>query len=205
MFNIGKFPSVGRIYPVVLLGACLAGAVISGPVYAAGGGGGGGGGDSNATPTCPKGEVWSSKAQKCVKQQGSLLPDSDLTNYAFALAEAGRYEEALGVLDTLKNPNTAVALNYRGYATRKLGRTDEGIGYYMKSVELDPQYAKCANISAKPMSSKVILILPRISWPRSEVFAEPVARNIAIWRKPSRIRPSCKEVGAANQRTGEQS
>jgi hypothetical protein len=26
------------------------------------------------------------------------------------------------------------ALNYRGYATRKLGRTDEGIGYYLKSV-----------------------------------------------------------------------
>lgn len=139
MFSIGKFPSVGRIYPVVLLGACLAGAVMSGPLYAAGGGGGG---DSSSTPTCPKGEVWSSKAQKCVKQQGSLLPDSDLTNYAFALAEAGRYEEALGVLDTLKNPNTAVALNYRGYATRKLGRTDEGIGYYMKAVQLDPQYAQ---------------------------------------------------------------
>jgi Flp pilus assembly protein TadD len=46
------------------------------------------------------------------------------------------------MLDTLKNPNTAEALNYRGYATRKLGRTDEGISYYLKSVELDPQYAK---------------------------------------------------------------
>src|SRR6266851_5156590 len=34
------------------------------------------------------------------------------------------------------------ALNYRGYATRKLGRVDEGIGYYKKSVALDPRYAK---------------------------------------------------------------
>ena len=42
------------------------------------------------------------------------------------------------MLDLLDNPNTPRALNYRGYATRKLGRTDEGIGYYLKSVALDP-------------------------------------------------------------------
>ena len=40
----------------------------------------------------------------------------------------------------LDNPNTATALNYRGYATRKLGRTDQGIGYYLRSVALDPAY-----------------------------------------------------------------
>jgi tetratricopeptide (TPR) repeat protein len=40
----------------------------------------------------------------------------------------------------LENPNTPRALNYRGYATRKLGRTYEGIGYYLKSVALDPAY-----------------------------------------------------------------
>jgi tetratricopeptide (TPR) repeat protein len=38
----------------------------------------------------------------------------------------------------LENPNTPRALNYRGYATRKLGRTDGGITYYLKSVALDP-------------------------------------------------------------------
>ena len=42
----------------------------------------------------------------------------------------------------LQDPNTARALNYRGYATRKLGRTEEGIGYYLKSVALDPEYAQ---------------------------------------------------------------
>jgi len=46
------------------------------------------------------------------------------------------------VLDMLDNPNTPRALNYRGYATRKLGRTDEGISYYLKSVALDPAYAQ---------------------------------------------------------------
>ena len=67
-------------------------------------------------------------------------PISDLTEYAFALAKAQRFQEAIDVLDLLENPNTPRALNYRGYATRKLGRTDEGIGYYLQSVALDPNY-----------------------------------------------------------------
>ena len=65
-----------------------------------------------------------------------------MVEYAYALAKAQRYDEALQTLDLLKNPNTSRALNYRGYATRKLGRTDEGVSYYLKSVALDPNYAQ---------------------------------------------------------------
>jgi len=127
--------------------------------FAAGGGGGGGdggsagggsagGGQQQQTrgqedlTTCPKGEVWDVKKKKCLRQSGGVLPDDQLTEYAFALAKADRYDEALAVLDLLQNPATPRALNYRGYATRKLGRTDEGIGYYLKSVALDPHYAQ---------------------------------------------------------------
>jgi Flp pilus assembly protein TadD len=98
--------------------------------------------DAPAKPNCPKGQVFDTKSQKCVMQTSSLVPDADRTDYAYRLAKDGRYEEALALLDTLKNPNTAKALNYRGYATRKLGRTDEGIGYYLHSVKLDPHYAQ---------------------------------------------------------------
>lgn len=98
-------------------------------------------GDSTTkTPTCPKGQAWDSKAKSCVSQQ-SQLSDPDLAHYAYALAKAKRYDEALTVLDLLKNPDTAEALNYRGYATRKLGRTEEGIGYYLRAVDLDPRYS----------------------------------------------------------------
>ena len=98
--------------------------------------------DAPAKPNCPKGQVFDTKSQKCVMQTSSLVPDADRTDYAYRLAKDGRYEEALALLDTLKNPKTAKALNYRGYATRKLGRTDEGIGYYLQAVKLDPQYAQ---------------------------------------------------------------
>ncbi|MHC8308818.1 tetratricopeptide repeat protein [Pseudomonas sp. GT1P32] len=98
--------------------------------------------DAPARPNCPKGQVLDTRSQKCVKQTSGEVSDADRTVYAYRLAKDGRYEEALALLDTLKEPDTAKALNYRGYATRKLGRTDEGIGYYLQSVKLDPQYAQ---------------------------------------------------------------
>jgi tetratricopeptide (TPR) repeat protein len=123
-----------------------------------GGGGGGGGGDTQKQvkkpagaqtgtrtnkpdlTTCEPGQVWDAKQHKCLQRHSGILPDSDLTEYAYALAKADRFQEAIDVLDSLENPNTPRALNYRGYATRKLGRVDEGIGYYLKSVALDPNY-----------------------------------------------------------------
>jgi tetratricopeptide (TPR) repeat protein len=90
--------------------------------------------------TCLPGQVWDRKRHVCLQRKSDVLPDPELTEYAYALAKADRFQEALDVLDSLDNPNTPRALNYRGYATRKLGHTDEGIGYYLKSVALDPNY-----------------------------------------------------------------
>ncbi len=92
--------------------------------------------------TCAPGQVWNKKTHKCLERHSGVLPNSELTEYAYSLAKADRYQEAIDVLDMLGNPNTPRALNYRGYATRKLGRTDEGIGYYLKSVALDPNYSQ---------------------------------------------------------------
>ncbi len=100
------------------------------------------GDDSQTTPTCPKGQIYDSKTKTCMVEKSSMIDDNVRANYAYTLAKSGRYQEALDVLNTLQDPNTAIALNYRGYATRKLGHTDEGIGYYLKSVALDPNYPK---------------------------------------------------------------
>jgi tetratricopeptide (TPR) repeat protein len=94
------------------------------------------------TPTCQNGEVYNSSTKKCEQRHSGALPDKDLADYAYALAKAKRYDEALEVLNLMKNPNTAQALNYRGYATRHMGKLDEGIGYYLESVKLDPHYAQ---------------------------------------------------------------
>src|SRR3954470_15351104 len=101
-----------------------------------------GGGRDDTIPTCPRGQVWDSRTQRCVQVQSGVLPDNALADNAYALAKAERYDEALAVLDLMQDRETPQALNYRGYATRKLGRVDEGIGYYLKSVALDPHYAQ---------------------------------------------------------------
>jgi len=122
---------------VAALGFCL---IAAAPALADGGGGGGG--SDKTTTTCPPGEVYDSRSNGCVKQRSEVLPDKALTDYAYALAKEERYAEALDVLNLLHDKNTPEALNYRGYATRKLGRVDEGIAYYKKSVALDPRYTK---------------------------------------------------------------
>ena len=160
----GSSGSLRRLASVFSSGIFVLGLALSAPALAAGGGsvwvggdeGGGsggvgaGGGGGVLAPraeapaddltTCNPGQVWDRKKHKCLRRHSGVLPDSELTEYAYALAKADRFQEALDVLDLLDNPNTPRALNYRGYATRKLGRTDEGIGYYIQSVALDPQY-----------------------------------------------------------------
>jgi tetratricopeptide (TPR) repeat protein len=128
-----------RISPKLAVAFWLC-AITAGPALADGGGGDGG--DRTNTTGCGSGQVWDSRTGKCVKAERGVLPDKAFAENAFALAKAERYAEALAVLDLLQDPNTAVALNYRGYATRKLGRVDEGIGYYRKSVALNPRYTK---------------------------------------------------------------
>src|ERR1700748_3759399 len=118
------------------LGLALSAAAIV-PAFAAGGGG-----DPPPPPACAKGQIYNAKKNGCVKAERGVLPDEEMTQYAYALAKQDRFQEALNVLDLLENPNTSKALNYRGFATRKLGRTEEGISYYLKSVALDPNYAQ---------------------------------------------------------------
>ena len=150
----------------ITAGAVAVGAFLTASVALASGGGGGGGGGGHPAAasggasggmsgsngqhggaptdltTCNQGMVWDTAHKKCIAQHSGALPDSAMTEYAYALAKAGRFQEAIATLDLLQDPNTPRALNYRGYATRKLGRTDEGISYYLKSVALDPHYAQ---------------------------------------------------------------
>jgi tetratricopeptide (TPR) repeat protein len=155
-----SFPRVseGTLAAALFSGLLFAGLAIASPAaFASGdsggatGGGAAGAGTGAEAPapthakktdltTCDPGKVWDAKQHKCLTKRSGVLPDPELTEYAYALAKAERYQEALDVLDMLDNPNTPRALNYRGYATRKLGRTDEGISYYLKSVALDPAY-----------------------------------------------------------------
>ena len=66
--------------------------------------------------------IWDRENGVCVEARKGALPDEALTDYALALVKAERFEEALATLDLRESPDDAKALNYRGFATRKLGR-----------------------------------------------------------------------------------
>ena len=57
--------------------------------------------------TCAPGEVWDKKTHKCLERHSGVLPDPDLTEYAYSLAKADRYQEAIDVLDMLENSEHA--------------------------------------------------------------------------------------------------
>jgi tetratricopeptide (TPR) repeat protein len=116
-----------------LAGVLLAATALATPAVAAGP-------EPSGTKSCEKGMVWDGQTNKCVPATQGAIPDEGLADYAYLLAQQGRYQEALATLDLMRDPNTAEALNYRGYATRKLGRVDEGIAYYQQAVALDPEY-----------------------------------------------------------------
>jgi tetratricopeptide (TPR) repeat protein len=101
------------------------------------------GGDSTTivTPNCKKGKIWSKKKKKCVKiKKSSLLDDENIYQTGRDLAMHGRYNDAIQVLSYAYDKSDPRVLNYLGYAHRKSGRIDVGIGYYKEALRIDPDY-----------------------------------------------------------------
>jgi Flp pilus assembly protein TadD len=68
---------------------------------------------------------------------------NDLNNeekYAagYALAKAGDYAGALDFLNAGTDKKDVRFLTMIGYSTRKMGKVDEGMGFYMQALALDP-------------------------------------------------------------------
>ena len=121
-----------------------------------GGGGAGGGGGGFYRPfqsapyraqapaddltTCAPGQVWDRKHHRCLRRRSGILPDSDLTEYAFALAKADRFQEALDVLDMLDNPEHAARPELSGLRHAQARPHRRGDRLLSQVVALDPDY-----------------------------------------------------------------
>jgi tetratricopeptide (TPR) repeat protein len=86
---------------------------------------------------CADGTVYDADTKACVARSSELLDDADLYVTGRELALAGHYEDALDTLGAVADKD-AMTLTMIGYATRKLGRTDEGIASYHQALALDP-------------------------------------------------------------------
>ncbi len=97
-------------------------------------------GESKTTETCKKGEVWDKERKACVAPKKSEIGDESIYEAGRDLARAGRYDEAIDVLSLASDRNDKRILNFLGFAHRKAGRLEVGIGYYRQAIEIDPTY-----------------------------------------------------------------
>jgi len=117
------------------------------------------GSDDSAPPTptetttvCAKGEVWDEKTSACIKAEDTSLNDDQRYDAVRELAYAGRYPEALAMLDTMTEGDSARVMTYRGFALRKSGRVEEGIAAYEAAIATDP-----ANILARSYYGQLLV------------------------------------------------
>ena len=70
----------------------------------------------------------------------------DLVDNGNRSLEAGKFEEALGFFEQalLLNQNDPQLWNHKGVALRSMGRYDEAIECFNKSLELDPRDKKAS-------------------------------------------------------------
>ncbi|MEZ5774883.1 MAG: tetratricopeptide repeat protein [Hyphomicrobiaceae bacterium] len=95
------------------------------------------------SPPDPCAGLTGKKLKKCREQNPKRLDDAALIYRAYVLArEEHDYQAALDLLALVEHRDDAELLTYVGYATRKLGRVEEGLGYYRAALALDPDYVE---------------------------------------------------------------
>jgi len=87
----------------------------------------------------PVNGVWDANLRKCVRPDKTSHLDSDTLYKAVReLAYAGRYNEAIQVLDQMPEQLDDKVLTYRGFTARKLGDLQQANLYYEQALTVNP-------------------------------------------------------------------
>ena len=87
----------------------------------------------------PVNGVFDSRINKCVRPDRISYMDSDTLYKAVReLAYAGRYHDAITVLDQMPEQFSDRVLTYRGFTARKLGQAEQANTYYTQAIETNP-------------------------------------------------------------------
>lgn len=87
---------------------------------------------------CSKYTNGSKEWKKCKAGGRAAMNNEELYATGYQLAKAGDYEGALEFLTAGAYKADPRFLTMIGYSTRKLGRIDDGMGYYMQALAIDP-------------------------------------------------------------------
>jgi tetratricopeptide (TPR) repeat protein len=133
-------PSRGRVAAATFAAAAFViAAALTGPAAAMG--------EDPAQPApaptaCPRGEAVDPKTGLCTKIDALILAPEARYALAFAASRAGRFSDAIRLLDPIAAGRDPRVLTELGYAWRKLGRLDTAIAYYRAALAVDPAAAR---------------------------------------------------------------
>lgn len=97
-----------------------------------------GGGTASAPAKCAKFKVNTTAWKKCKAAGRTSMNNEELYATGYSLAKAGDYPGALEFLNAGTDKKDVRFLTMIGYSTRKLGKVDEGVTYYMQALAIDP-------------------------------------------------------------------
>lgn len=87
----------------------------------------------------PVNGVWDASLRKCVRPDKTSHLDSDTLYKAVReLAYAGRYDDAITVMDQMPDQQSDRVLTYRGFTARKLGKLELANMYYQDAIDTNP-------------------------------------------------------------------
>ncbi|MEL6886484.1 MAG: hypothetical protein AAFP87_18380 [Pseudomonadota bacterium] len=87
----------------------------------------------------PVNGVWDASLKKCVRPDKTSHLDSDtLYDAVRELAYAGRYDDAITVLDQMPDQASDRVMTYRGFTARKLGNLELANVYYQQAIDTNP-------------------------------------------------------------------
>lgn len=89
-----------------------------------------------APDKCSKFKKDSPEWKKCKAQ--TSRSDEDRYELAYSQAMTGEYAEAIETLKAVADQRDARVLTIMGFATRKLGRVEEAMGYYNLALSINP-------------------------------------------------------------------
>ena len=135
---------------------------------------------TETSTTCEKAKVWDEKTKTCVDAQSGSLDDNARFRAVRELAYAGRPEEALIVLAAMTEGDTDRVMTYKGFAHRKAGRIDEGMEYYARALEQNPD-----NILARSYLGQMLVEMGEIAAARRQLDEIRTRGGAGSWAEVS--------------------
>jgi Tfp pilus assembly protein PilF len=129
---------------------------------------------------CKDAEVWDKEKKECVEAEKSAMTDDQLYDAVRELAYDGQYERSLKVVAAMSDQNDDRVWTYKGFNTRKMGDMNQGMAYYQKALEVNPN-----NILVRSYMGQALVEQGKIKDARIQLAAIKDAGGEGTWSEQS--------------------